>query len=397
MRGHDGLPARAHPGSSAGIASLNDVNYRKHLDAFGLSAVRLQSVPLPNLMKPRPDLPLPGKWVMLSGGGPLAAVRFDCALIEYYILNEAGERPLYRWGQTDEFWQAGCEMPAKLRAIAESTVIHGEGDWFAACREMWAKRMFELAPGSSTQLLPAPGSSPPFVRDRLRQLLPPHGLRVLVERHPEVFFWVDKAKCEFRLKGANDGPPVLASSNAGGAMTGPVPDRPSSSCAESSIVVPRVSSGAAAAAAGPVAAVPGEAMAVALPGEAAPCEHSRTKSDGSAWPSMSHLPVSLWPHNAIHPGEVWSYVQRLDATLFCDDKRGWLLCQQRMLAWAYRFDWAAMNTHGGYRGFIVSCKVCKAMCCIQWDRNHSDGYAAVRSTWLTFWSSVEHAAIPPMV
>ena len=39
--------------------------------------------------------------------------------VEYYIPNEAGERPLYRWGQTEEFWQAGHPMPTKLRAIAE--------------------------------------------------------------------------------------------------------------------------------------------------------------------------------------------------------------------------------------------------------------------------------------
>ena len=39
--------------------------------------------------------------------------------VEYYIPDEAGERPLYRWGQTEEFWQAGYPMPTKLRAIAE--------------------------------------------------------------------------------------------------------------------------------------------------------------------------------------------------------------------------------------------------------------------------------------
>lgn len=64
----------------------DDVKYRKHLDAFGLSAVRLLSVPLPNFMKPRPDFPLPGKWAMLSGGGPLAfnsAPLFDLIVRSY--------------------------------------------------------------------------------------------------------------------------------------------------------------------------------------------------------------------------------------------------------------------------------------------------------------------------
>ena len=40
--------------------------------------------------------------------------------VEFYLTNDAGKRPLYRWGQTQqEFWQAGYPMPADLRAIAE--------------------------------------------------------------------------------------------------------------------------------------------------------------------------------------------------------------------------------------------------------------------------------------
>ena len=39
--------------------------------------------------------------------------------VEFYLTNDAGERPLYRWGQTPEFWQAGYLMPTILRTIAE--------------------------------------------------------------------------------------------------------------------------------------------------------------------------------------------------------------------------------------------------------------------------------------
>lgn len=38
--------------------------------------------------------------------------------VEYHLPNDAGERPLYRWGQTQQFWQAGFLMPANLRTIA---------------------------------------------------------------------------------------------------------------------------------------------------------------------------------------------------------------------------------------------------------------------------------------
>ena len=38
--------------------------------------------------------------------------------VEYYLSNNTGQRPLYRWGQTEEFWQAGYPMPANLCEIA---------------------------------------------------------------------------------------------------------------------------------------------------------------------------------------------------------------------------------------------------------------------------------------
>jgi len=37
---------------------------------------------------------------------------------EFYLPNAEGKRPLYRWGQTKEFHQAGHEMPPALRALA---------------------------------------------------------------------------------------------------------------------------------------------------------------------------------------------------------------------------------------------------------------------------------------
>lgn len=39
--------------------------------------------------------------------------------IEYYILDDDGKRPLYRWGQTEEMYHAGYEMPQELRALAD--------------------------------------------------------------------------------------------------------------------------------------------------------------------------------------------------------------------------------------------------------------------------------------
>jgi len=39
--------------------------------------------------------------------------------IEFYITNELGLRPIYRWGQDESFWQAGYPMPPILLNIAD--------------------------------------------------------------------------------------------------------------------------------------------------------------------------------------------------------------------------------------------------------------------------------------
>jgi hypothetical protein len=39
--------------------------------------------------------------------------------MEYYLQHQGGKRPVYRWGQVEDFWQAGYEMPPTLRSLAE--------------------------------------------------------------------------------------------------------------------------------------------------------------------------------------------------------------------------------------------------------------------------------------
>ena len=38
--------------------------------------------------------------------------------VEFFRLNDQGERPLYRWGQSSEMYQAGYVIPPELRALA---------------------------------------------------------------------------------------------------------------------------------------------------------------------------------------------------------------------------------------------------------------------------------------
>ena len=70
-----------------------------------------------SLLKSCDTLPYTIYQYALPGGGTTQVRR--APKVEFYLTNDAGERPLYRWGQTQEFWQAGYPMPPGLCAIAE--------------------------------------------------------------------------------------------------------------------------------------------------------------------------------------------------------------------------------------------------------------------------------------
>jgi hypothetical protein len=115
------------------------------------------------------------------------------------------------------------------------------------------------------------------------------------------------------------------------------------------------------------------------------CLHSDATPTGTEWPKFDDQNIAIWQQNVRRPDDIWSITQRLDATLFSEDMRGWQECQQKMVGAASSMYWVTMSTSSKHRGCAAICRGCDAMCSIAWNPGNKQLWPELRRLWLAFW------------
>ena len=115
------------------------------------------------------------------------------------------------------------------------------------------------------------------------------------------------------------------------------------------------------------------------------CDHSsRFTYANEEWPILTDLPVL--PENDIIVSDIGNMIQRMDDTLFYEDKKGWDECKLKMESTKTKFTFALMATKSKKRGCAVYCNQCLKGCAVTFsNRSLLHDKEVLRLQWLSFW------------